>query len=156
MRKTQDEKSCISAAGEYGVLSELNKRGIKCYMTIGNEKAIDIIVVKGDKNLKIEVKTHQSKNKEIHKGARFVTSFFQKYYDSKRIHPDFWILVYIDGNYTSHYYIMSHKEMGDVQAKRNGVDKWPTEKVIGCDNVLLDNIKEYENCWCKLDERLTI
>lgn len=128
--------------GEYYVCAELLKRGYNASITIGNAKAVDIIILMEDNTYrKIEVKTSRNK--------RFVTGFFQKYYDQTiTLHPDFWVFVYIDEENLSHYFILTHQEMGEVQMKRNEMDVW--ERIVGCDNVLLKDIEQFENQWEKI------
>lgn len=141
----QREKQFLGLAGEYGVCAELSKRGIPCSLTFGNAKAADVLVFgkQGQKSCYIiEVKTSKS--------TRFVTNFFQKYGDkNKQPHPDFWVIVHIDEkdeNLTSSYHILTHEEMGQVQMERNKMTKWePAPK--GCDNVLLQHIKQFEGKW---------
>lgn len=144
MAKKQIEKQRLSMAGEYGVCAELSKRGCDVSISLGNSKAVDIFLFKQDGTIvkRIEVKTSRS--------SKFVTGFFQKYYDkSHRNHPDFWVLVHIDSNNISHYYILTHEEMGDVQMKRNKMDVWgKVEK--GCDNVLQREVKLFEDMWDKI------
>ncbi len=140
MAKNQKYKQRLSIAGEYGACAELAKRGIDASITLGNAKATDLIIFQKDSFKRIEVKTTRS--------TRFVTNFFQKYYDKIRLHPDFWILVHIDTNNVSHFYILTHEEMGEVQMKRNKMDRW--EEIKGCDNILLRDIKPFEDKWDKL------
>ena len=142
MAKSQAEKQRLSMEGEYCACAELLKRGHNASITMGNAKAVDIIVLMEDKTYRrIEVKTSRN--------TRFVTSFFQKYYDrSLPLHPDFWILVYIDNDNQSHYYMLTHIEMGDLQMKRNKMNAW--EKIRGCDNVLLKDIEQFEDTWEKI------
>ena len=106
---------------------------------MGNAKAVDIVVFLQDQTyMRIEVKTSRDK--------RFVTGFFQKYYDkTQTLHPDFWVLVYIDDENSSHYYVLTHEEMGKVQMKRNEMDIW--EQIKGCDNVLLRDIEPFKDKW---------
>ena len=125
-------------AGEYGVCAELSKRGFDTSITFGNAKATDVMIFLEDKSFRrIEVKTSRS--------TRFVTGFFQKYYDKLRTHPDFWVLVQIGEENISHYYILNHEQMGEVQMKRNEMDKW--EKIEGCDNVLLRDLEPFKEKW---------
>ncbi len=145
MAKSNRYKSQLCMAGEFGVCAELSKRGHDVSLTMGNYKAVDIFVFLHDSNetvaKRIEVKTSRS--------TRFVTGFFQKYYDkSLSNHPDYWVLVYIDPNNISHYYILTHEEMGNVQMARNKMTTW--ERINGCDNVLLKDIKAYEDLWNKI------
>lgn len=139
MSKTQLRKQLLGMTGEYSVCAELLKRGYNASITMGNAKAVDIVVLMQDNTYRrIEVKTSRNK--------RFVTGFFQKYYDiNQSPRPDFWVLVHIDEDNKSHYYIMTHEEMGNVQMKRNKMNKW--EKIDGCDNVLLKDIEQFEDNW---------
>lgn len=138
----QSQKNFANLAGEYGVCAELAKQQIPCSLTFGNAKAADVIVYATADHHEcriIEVKTSKSK--------RFVTGFFQKYGDKdKQPHPDFWVIVYIDENLTSHYHILTHDEMGKVQMERNKMTEWKSVPK-GCDNVLLEHIKPYEDKW---------
>ena len=142
MAKTQIGKQQLGMAGEYSVCAELLKRGYNASITMGNAKAVDIVVFLQDQTYRrIEVKTSRDK--------RFVTGFFQKYYDkTQTLHPDFWVLVYIDDENNSHFYVLTHEEMGDVQMKRNEMDTW--EQIKGCDNVLLRDIEPFKDKWEKI------
>ncbi len=72
----QEEKYFLNIAGEYAVCSELAKRNIQANLTLGNKKAIDIIVLKEEsKAITIEVKT-TNKN-------RIVTNFFSKIHSAR-------------------------------------------------------------------------
>lgn len=138
MAKSSTEKYELSMAGEYGVCAELSKRGYDASITLGNAKATDVVIFLEDKSFRrIEVKTTRS--------TRFVTGFFQKYYDKDKIHPDFWILVQIDAENVSHYFILTHEEMGKVQMDRNEMDDW--ERIEGCDNVLLRDLEPFKEKW---------
>lgn len=144
MANSATEKSFLSLTGEYAVCSELQKRGVQCSLTYGNQKATDVVVLNEETKTfrRIEVKTSRSN--------RFVTNFFQKYYDS-RTHPDYWVIVHIEDNNDTHFYIMTHKEMGDIQMVRNKMTEWHrVEK--GCDNVVVNNIEMYKDDWNKIIE----
>ena len=142
MTKIQMDKQQLGMAGEYSVCAELLKRGYNASITMGNAKAVDIVVFLQDQTYRRrEVKTSRNK--------RFVTGFFQKYYDkTQTYHPDFWVLVYIDDENNSHFYVLTHEEMGDVQMKRNEMDTW--EQINGCDNVLLRDIESFIDKWEKI------
>lgn len=135
-------------AGEYAVCAELSKRGYDASITFGNMKATDIIILMPDKTYRrIEVKTTR--------GKKFVTGFFQKYFDrTQNDHPDYWVLVRIaPANVNSNeeilnYYILTHQEMGEVQRIRNKMIQW--YKVKGCDNVLLEDISQFKGQWNKI------
>ena len=139
MAKIQMDKQRLGMAGEFSVCAELLKRGYNASITMGNAKAVDIVVFQQDQTYRrIEVKTSRDK--------RFVTGFFQKYYDkTQTLHPDFWVLVHIDEENNSHYYVLTHEEMGNVQMKRNEMDTW--EQIKGCDNVLLRDIEPFKDKW---------
>ena len=142
-KQSQEEKAFLSGAGEFGTLSELLKRQLDARITIGNKKAVDIQVMYPDGTWKsIEVKTSRSK--------RFVTNYWQKYYDTP-VHPDYWVIVYIDQNEVSHYHILTHQELGPIQTKRNGCP--PEECLKGCDSIELKHIKDFENMWEKIIEK---
>ena len=132
----------LGMAGEYAVCSELCKREFDVSITLGNAKAVDIMVFFPDNSCRrIEVKTSQT--------TKFVTKFFQKYYDKTlNNHPDYWVLVHIDEDGQSHFYVLTHEELGEIQMKRNGMTEW--EKHDGCDNVLLRDIKHCEDRWDKI------
>ncbi len=138
------KKYRLSMAGECGVCAELSKRGFDASITFGNAKATDVMIFQEDKSFKrIEVKTSRS--------TRFVTGFFQKYYNiNQSPRPDFWIFVHIDEDNKSHYYILTHEEMGYVQMKRNKMEAW--ERIIGCDNVLLRDLEPFKEQWDKLEK----
>lgn len=140
MAKSQNQKYQLSMAGEYGVCAELCKRGYDISITMGNTKAVDIFVFLQDGTMRrVEVKTTRS--------SRFVTRFFQKYFNkSLNNHPDIWVLVHIDTNNNSRFFILTHEEMGKVQMKRNGMTQW-VGVPKGCDNVLLSHVEQYENIW---------
>ena len=133
----------IGMAGEFGVCSELYKRGYNASITLGNKKAVDIYVaIANDRYISIEVKT--SRNTKI------VTGLFQKYASPNQSpHPDYWVLVYIDKNNMSHYYVLSHQEMAAEQMRRNGMSQW-AHVGNGVDNVLVRDLSNYENAWGKI------
>lgn len=139
MKQKQLEKHFLNLSGEYGVCSELAKRGITANLTLGNFKAVDIIFadLTNKKMWTIEVKTTAS--------DRVVTGFFQKYHSKEVYGPDFWIIVKVEKNLMSRYFILTHSEMGDIQVQRNGMVSWG--KVNGVDNVLLKHIEPYEDKW---------
>lgn len=89
------DKSQIGMAGEMRVASELLKRGYNASITFGNAKATDIVVL-GEKNrfLRVEVKTSKSRH-------NFVTGYYPKYTDPKKVHPDVWVFFMPDGEANS-------------------------------------------------------
>lgn len=143
---TQNDKAKLSLAGEFGVASELSKRGMNINITFGNAKATDIIIC----NLDVTPRSYKTIEVKTSRSPRFVTGFFQKYGDPHFIHPDYWVIVYVDKDLVSHYYILTHEEMGHVQMERNGMTVWETVP-DGCDNVLLSHIAQFENQWNKIN-----
>jgi hypothetical protein len=138
----QEEKYFLNLAGEYAVCSELAKRKIHANLTLGNKKAVDIIVLKeGNKALTIEVKT-TNKN-------RIVTGFLQKYKTPEVPHPDIWVIVIIDKLNENRFFILTHYEVAKVQMKVNKVNEW-SENKGGVDNIPLSAILEFENKWDKI------
>ena len=143
MAKNQSGKQLLGMTGEYSVCAELLKRGYNASITMGNAKAVDIVVLLQDNTYRrIEVKTTQ--------GTKFVTNFFQKkYFDPSQSHPDYWVLVHVDSNNNSRFFVLTHQEMGDVQMQRNGMNSW-AQNQGGVDNVLLKHIIVFENQWDKI------
>src|SRR5689334_13693049 len=45
-----------SLASEYYILSMLNRKECNAYLTLGKQKSVDIVVVKGKKHLTLDVK----------------------------------------------------------------------------------------------------
>ena len=142
MAQNQEEKHFLNLSGEYSVCAELSKREITSSITYGNHKAADILVINPAtrKALILEVKTT--------KRQRIVTGFFQKYATPEIQSPDFWVIVHINKENISSFYILSHKEMAQIQMERNGMSTWVS--VIGVDNILLESIKQFENDWDKI------
>lgn len=142
MKQSPQEKHFLNLAGEYGVCSELAKRGITANLTFGNYKSADVIFF--DINTKIvstiEVKTTSSN--------RVVTGFFQKYTTPDTLHPDYWVIVQIQENLKSKYYVLSHNEMSRIQMERNNMKEW--ERINGVDNILIQSIEEFEDDWKKI------
>ncbi len=140
MKKNED-KYFINLVGEYAVCSELAKRKIQANLTLGNKKAVDIIVLRDDnKAVTIEVKTTK-KNK-------IVTGFFQKYNSPESPHPQIWVLVSIDEQNKTRFFILTHQELASIQMKVNKMSNW--KYVNGVDNIPIQQITDYENKWEKI------
>lgn len=142
----QSAKLLLSIAGEYGVASELSKRHFNVSITYGNAKAVDIILCGEDAN---GIPTYKTVEVKTSRNKRIVTSFFQKYGDKTVKHPDYWVIVYIDKDNVSHYYVLTHQEMGEVQMRRNNMNNWGPVK-NGVDNIIITNISTFENQWDKI------
>ena len=142
MKKTQSQKHFLGLAGEYAVCAELAKNEINATLTIGNHKAVDVIATNPTNNKAcfIQVKSSDS--------TRIVTSFFQKYKTEQTPHPDFWVIVHFDKSKITHFYVLTHQEMAEVQMKRNGMTEW--REINGVDNVLLDSLRCFENRFEKI------
>ena len=137
--------SIIGMSGEFAVASELLRRGFQANVTFGNAKAMDIIITSNNSNVYkiVEVKTTT--------GPKFVTEFFKKYYDKSVQHPDYWVLVFIDKDFTAHYYVLTHEEIGDIQMQANGKTSWEKND-DGVDNIRRSNpaLAEHKNRWDKI------
>ena len=129
MSKSNAEKARIGLAGEFSVAAELCKRGINASITLGNTKAVDIIIANDDytKVKRVEVKSTLSN--------RVTTGYFQKYFGHGNQHPDFWVLVFIDKSHQPQYYIFTHEDLGKLQMEVNKMNEWPMEKHSGCDGI---------------------
>ena len=150
----------LNLAGEYRVCSELNKRGVFATVTYGNHKGVDVYAIsdQGDLAVRIEVKTSQQGN--------FVTKLTQKGSADDRRTPDFWVLCQIKaGDYSSfreRFFILTHKEISRIQAKRNKIygakylarhgSEFDFSK--GIDNVKLADVEAFEDGWDKILVRL--
>lgn len=135
----QEAKSFQAAAGEFGVLSELNKRRIDAYLTIGNKKAVDILFFQKSlgRYRNIEVKSTMDEKKVI-------TSFFQKYGnpENNKPKPDFWVLVKTDKDtFQSEFRILAHEEMAKAQMKRNNMKVWES-RPDGVDSLTWEIVDE--------------
>ena len=129
--------------GEYGVCAELSKRNHDVSPTLRNTQSADIYLHKDNGTYRaIEVKTSRD--------TKFVTGFFQKFYDLARVHPDYWVFVHLNKNDDAHYYILTHAEVEQVQMQQNNLTVRPTTKPKGCDNILLKQIVQHENAWHKI------
>jgi len=166
MLKDKINKYHLSLAGEYRVASELLKRKLNATVTFGNAKSADVVAYGPNrKAIIVEVKTSQQEN--------FVTSFYNKYATAEQEeHPDFWILlqVKVDTNieYSERFFILSHFELANIQAKRNRAYRlkhgditenqqltWGdhyrlTTEAHGVDNVLMTDVLEYVDKWDKI------
>jgi hypothetical protein len=149
----------LNLAGEYRVCSELNKRGVFATVTYGNQKGVDVYAIsdRQERALKIEVKTSQRDG--------FVTSISQKGLIDSPTAPDFWVLFQLkptgDDTYSEVFFVLSHKEMCDVQIERNRAyaktyhakhGKQP-DFSKGVDNVRVTDIAQYANAWSKIINR---
>ena len=139
-QEKQKKKQFLNLAGEYGVCSELHKRGITASITYGMSKAADIVITKDKRAYVIEVKTSS--------GERVVTKFFQKYPTPDAEHqPDFWVIVHVDQEtYLSEFYVLTHEEMTKEQMLRYNMTEWEDRRGGVC-NIGLPLIQQYKNKW---------
>ena len=153
-------KDLLNLAGEYRICSELNKRGIFATVTYGNRKSVDVYAIsdRQERALKIEVKTSQHN--------KFVTSIAQKHLFSDPTAPDFWVLFQIqpgeDATFKERFFVLTHKEICQVQAARNRAyakkyfvrhGKQPNFSA-GVDNVTVADVERFEDQWPKIIARL--
>jgi hypothetical protein len=152
----------LNLTGEYRVCSELTKRGVFATVTFGNHKGVDVYAISDRKELalKIEVKTSQRLN--------FVTSITQKGLADSPHAPDFWVLFQTklgkDSRFSDRFFILSHKEICRIQAKRNRKyavkyvernGKAP-DPLKGVDNVTIKDVERFEDRWDKIIARFGV
>ena len=143
------EKYYLNLAGEYRVASELFKRGVFATITYGNAKGADIYAIGPNRQTAVvEVKASNS--------DRFVTSFYQKYTDEAKGHPDFWVLYSLKKDGAEEFFVLSHLEMAQAQADRNFPGRslaW-AERALGVargvDNVLARDLQAHRDGWGKI------
>lgn len=138
MSQSKEEKNSLNMAGEYGVCSELHKRGITANITFGKEKAVDIVVLKDKIVWTIEVKT--SMRNEI------VTQFLKNFEldTNTSPHPDFWVLVHInDETFATNFYVLTHKEIAEEHKKKYG----NVGKHNGVFKLPISQLEKYKNKW---------
>ena len=116
----QINKSRVSLAGEFAVLSQLALRGKDANMTLGNTKGVDILVSDPDtgRMLKLEVKTNFSKNTKIIKAklwGNFVSSWIlsekNEKYDEKKDSNLFYCFVNISQNTKQFKFYIIHAKV---------------------------------------------
>lgn len=147
-RENTIEKYHLNLAGEYRACAELLRRGIFATVTFGNMKGADVIAVGSNRRAAVvEVKASSSN--------RFVTGYYQKYKTREQEHPSFWVLASMpsDSNVAERFFVLTHQELGDVQARRNhGNRRYSHEACAkrykaGVDNLLIDHVINFENQW---------
>ncbi|WP_309112725.1 hypothetical protein [Saccharothrix sp.] len=143
------DKYFLNLAGEYRVAAELLKREVFATITYGNRKGADIYAIGANRRTAvIEVKASNT--------SRFVTSFYQKYADETKPHPDFWVLYSLAEDRSERFFVLTHGELAHVQAQRNHPGQemsWADRAravVGGVDNVLAGQLAAYEECWHKI------
>jgi hypothetical protein len=149
----------LNLAGEYRVCSELNMRAMFATVTYGNRKGVDVYAIsdRQERALKIEVKTTQ--------GKTFITAITQKDLEADPMAPDFWVLFQLragtDETFGERFFVLTHQEICDVQKRRN--QRYAEGYVTrhgrqpdfsrGVDNVTVDDVKEHEGKWAKINLR---
>lgn len=141
MTTPHSEKINLSAIGKYGALSELLKRNL--YASFESKRDNNIIVKHADDSKSLAVvRTTRSE--------RFVTHFFDKRYHDQSNPVSYWIFCRVDENNISHYYILTHAEMDEIQTRmNNNVHQIPSG---GVDCVNLQFIEDHENRWDLITE----
>ena len=146
------DKYNLNLAGEYRVAAELLLRGLYASVTFGNKKGADIFAIgENRRSAVVEVKASQKKS--------FVTGLYQKYRTQHLPCPDFWVLysvASIGSGFDERFFVLTHKEMADVQGERNCPGESLTylqsaERVkTGVDNVRLTDVEPFEGHWDKI------
>jgi len=150
------EPYLLNLAGEYRVCSELNKRGVFATVTYGNRKGVDVYAIsdRRERAIRIEVKTSQRTN--------FVTRITQKRLTRDPTAPDFWVLFQIqprrDGSFGERFFVLTHREICRIQAKRNrkyaarymAKHRKRPDPLVGVDNVKVADVTQHEDQWAKI------
>lgn len=131
-------KDNIGMMGEMRVCAELLKQGYSASITFGNAKATDIMITNDEgRYLRVEVKT--SKN-----GRNFVTSYYPKYTDPTKQHPDMWVFYLPDSQLSvngDRFFLATHEEVAEIQLVVNKGNK--TLSGQGVDNIPLKVLETY-------------
>lgn len=146
-------KYAIGMSGEHRVCSELLRKGVMPYLSFGNNKQADIIVLNSKKALKIEVKTGTTN--------RILTGYYQKpiNFTNRQSLDSIWVLCYYpETGEDVRFFILTESEIRDEQYKRNCQSKtvdWkmnnPKNKPMkGRDNLDIRQLDRYENAWEKI------
>ena len=141
MTTSYSEKINLSTIGKYGTLSELLKRNLSA--SIESNRSNNIIIKKaGNSKFLAVVRTTRSE--------RFVTHFFDERYHNQSKPVSYWIFCRIDESNNSHYYILTHAEMDEIQTRMNSnIHQIPSG---GVDCVNLQYIEDHENRWDLITE----
>lgn len=134
----------IALTGETRTCAELLKKGYSASITHGEAKATDILIT-GEWNRSLRVEVTTSFN-----GRNFVTGFFPKYTDTKKLHPDIWVFYLPDKNRSTNgdrFFIANHEQVEKIQLEVNKGNKTLSGK--GCDNIPLKLLlqKDIEDNW---------
>lgn len=91
-------KDTLSLAGEYAVASELCRRGNYAQLTLAQRKRIDLLLVRGNRMLRVQVKTKQNLRWPLVKGVfgEDVLVFVDYAGKKKDERPDFYVLTSSD------------------------------------------------------------
>lgn len=143
MAKSYNEKHLTCSAGAFSVLSELMKRKVNA-VTLSPVNSIRVSYGDLDSCNESDQKCKYIKVKTTREN-QVVTSYYQRYFGPDKPKPDYWVLVFIDESYNARFFILTYKELGEVQAKRNNIP--PGELPHGCDNLSINDVIEYENAW---------
>lgn len=145
-------KYAIGLSGEYRVCSELLRKGVVPYLSFGNNKQADIIVLKSKNAIKIEVKTGTTN--------RILTGYYQKAINFTKQNLDsIWVLCYYPETCEDvQFYILTEMEIREEQYKRNCLSKnveWrrnnPRDKPMkGRDNLDIKALVKYKDAWEKI------
>ncbi|MHA1304694.1 MAG: hypothetical protein ACTSPI_13430 [Candidatus Heimdallarchaeaceae archaeon] len=148
-------KHLVGVAGEFAVASELCRRGVNAQVTFGNRKKIDILADKGNKYLRIQVK---SKQKRSWPGCRGVSGDdilvlvdYQKKDDVKR--PDFYILTAEDWLQLLHENYQDKIDSGELVIGEDNCPLWVKNNYYG-HSLPAKEVTEHLEKWDKIISRL--
>lgn len=145
-------KETLGLAGEYAVAAELCRRGAYCQLTLGNRKAVDLLVEGPDALFRVSVKTKQKQDwphvKGIHKkGDLLVFVDYKGKQDSE--HPDFYVLD-VGAWKTVIRSIKKMKNDPRVVLDKQNTLVWPDNDGglawKGC-RITVKNVSKYKDAW---------
>ena len=93
-----DESDRVNMASEYYVMSMLYRKGLTPNLTLGNKKAIDIVLLKNSKYLTIDVKGSTGKNDpfvnkvNVADNHFYIFVLYEKYFDDPYSLPSIYIV----------------------------------------------------------------
>ena len=101
---SHENKYMVGMSGEYFVVAELLRKGVKASITMGNAKSADIVVLNNDASKVVVVEVKSSHKKEWVVGNEIPQDNDQP-----------WVFVHIpDNNDQQRYFILTSKELNKI------------------------------------------
>jgi hypothetical protein len=126
------DRNSTHLAGEYFVAAELYRRGFSVGMTIGNAKAIDILAIKENKSVSVQVKAIRNKK-----------SVGWPMMKDKVVEGVLYVFVNLNDQATPDFYIASSKET------KQKVKQYATRGIIDLSTL---KSEQFLNRWDKLEK----